>query len=104
MDLWNSLDPTLKVSVAASVAGVLLYLLQRYWTQCPIIPLIGPDDTTRKKRITAGLLSVAAGIGAAAADGGNFQTGIAAALTAYFSGQTTFLVAEKTSPGGPANK
>jgi hypothetical protein len=104
LDLWAQLSPELKTVACGTLAGVVLWAVQKWWTNCPLLGWLGPDSGTAKKRLTAVLLAVGAGVGAAYTAGGDVQVGIGAAIAAYTAGQATFLAAEKTGknsePGG----
>jgi hypothetical protein len=98
LELWAQLSPELKTVACGTLAGVILWAVQRYWTTCPLLPWLGPDSGTAKKRLTAALLAIGSGVGAAYAAGWDLQVGIGAAIAAYTAGQATFLAVEKTPP------
>ncbi|MDD3494227.1 MAG: hypothetical protein PHZ19_12105 [Candidatus Thermoplasmatota archaeon] len=86
-DFWLSLTPELQAALAGVLAGIVLYGLQRLWTDCPLLPLLGPDDTTRRKRLVAFVL---AGAGALAIGWPDWQAMLTAFLAALMASQTAF--------------
>lgn len=96
LELWAQLSPELKTVACGTLAGVVLWAVQKWWTNCPLLPLLGKDSSTARKRLTAVLLAIGAGVAAAYAAGGDVQVGIGAGIAAYTAGQATFLAAEKT--------
>ena len=92
---WNSLSPEMQTAVAGAFAGIVLYLFQRIWTNSPVLAWLGPDDSTRKKRLVAILLAGVAGI---VGGQGDLQQTVIAFIAALGASQTTFLW---TKPGGP---
>lgn len=96
LDLWECLTPELKTVVCGTLAGVVLWAVQKWWTNCPLIGWLGPDTSTARKRLTAVFLALGAGVAAAYAAGGDVQVGIGAGIAAYTAGQAAFLTAEKT--------
>jgi len=93
---WQALDPAVQVTVAGTIAGMLLYLLQKYWQNCPILGVLGKTDSTRKKRLTAILMALGTGAGIGRAADASVETMLAIAFITFCAGQTTFLMAEKT--------
>lgn len=93
--VWNSLSPEMQTAVAGVFAGTVLYLFQRIWTNSPVLAWLGPDDSTRKKRLAAVLLAAVAGI---IGGQGDLQQTVIAFIAALGASQTTFLW---TKPGGP---
>jgi hypothetical protein len=75
LDLWAQLSPELKTVACGTLAGVVLWAVQKWWTNCPLLGWLGPDSGTAKKRLTAVLLAVGAGVGAAYTAGGDVQVG-----------------------------
>ena len=98
LELWAQLSPELKTVACGTLAGIILWAVQRYWTACPLLGWLGPDASTARKRLTAALLAIAAGVAAAYAAGGDVQVGIGAAIAAYTAGQATFLTVQKSAP------
>ncbi len=96
LTFWTGLDPTVQVSVLGIVAGALLWAVQRYWTDAPWLPLLGPDSTTRKKRLAALLFALIPGV-AIGLKTGNWQQAIAVALAALTAGQTAKLLETKAT-------
>ena len=101
LELWAQLSPELKTVACGTLAGVILWAVQRYWTACPLLGWLGPDASTARKRLTAALLAIGAGVAAASAAGGDVQVGIGAAIAAYTAGQATFLTVQKSAQGAP---
>jgi urease accessory protein UreF len=91
----TGLAPEVVTAIAAVIGGALLYLLQRIWTNCPLLPWLEAQDSTGKKRIVALLLAaVAAWIGGQ----GDWQKALVLFLGAFTASQATFTLTPK--PGG----
>ncbi len=95
LDVWQSLSPEAQTAVAGILAGVVLYLLQKLWTGSPLLGWLGPDDSTRKKRLVAILLATVAGI---IGGQGDLQKSIIAFIAALGASQTTFLWTKEKEP------
>lgn len=95
LEVWQTLSPEAQIAVAGAFAGIVLYLFQRIWTNSPVLAWLGPDDSTRKKRLAAVLLAAVAGI---IGGQGDLQQTVIAFIAALGASQTTFLW---TKPGGP---
>jgi len=98
---WQALEPTVQVTMGGVIAGAVLYLVQRYWQRCPLLPLLGKDASTRRKRLAAMGLALMAGAGLGRATGASIGEMVAMAVMTFLSGQTAFLVKEKTTATVP---
>lgn len=97
---WLGLDPTVQTALLGTLAGAVLWAVQRYWTDAPWLPLLGPDSTTQKKRIAAFLFALIPGV-AIGLKTGNWQQAVAVALAALTAGQTAKLLADKETEESP---
>ena len=95
LDIWQSLSPEAQTAVAGVVAGVVLYLFQRFWTGSPVLGWLGTDYSTRKKRLVAILLAAVAGI---VGGQGDLQKTVIAFIVALGASQTTFLWTKEKEP------
>jgi hypothetical protein len=90
--------PELIGPIIAAIGGAGLYLLQRVWTQCPLLPWLSATDSTGRKRIVALLLAgLAAWLGAQ----GDWQKGVVLFIGAFTASQATFALT-KPPRGGRA--
>ena len=96
-DLLSQLDPTALVALAGAASGAALWAVQRYWTDCPWLPLLGKTDSKRKKRLAAILLACLPGL-LAGLQSGNWQQAGAVALTALLGSQATKLRVDTKAP------
>ncbi len=98
LELWTGLSPELQTTIIGVVAGALLYVVQRLWTDCPLLPLLGPDSTTQRKRVAAIILAAIAGVVAIGGDWSRWQEAVSVALGAFVASQGAFLLAKKPEP------
>lgn len=94
VEVWTSASPEMQTVIAGVFAGIIMYLLQRFWTSNPVIPWLGPDASTAKKRLAAILLAV---VGALVVGHGDWQQIIMAFVGALGASQTVHSWAK---PGG----
>ena len=99
--LWNGMEPTLQLSLAGIVAGGILWGVQRVWTNVWWLPMLGPDDTARKK-FGASLLAAALTAAAVYQKTGDWQTAVGVLLTAWTAGQALHLRVSNVVPAKPA--
>jgi hypothetical protein len=85
IELWSSLDPQAQFAIAGVLAGAVLWLIQKYWTDCPVLGWLGPDSSTARKRLTAVIL---AAVSAAVAGQGDWQQTVAVFLAVFTASQT----------------
>ena len=95
LEVWQTLSPEAQTAVASILAGVMLYLFQKFWTDSPVLALLGPDDSSRKKRLVAILLAAVAGI---IGGQGDLQKTLIAFIVALGASQTTFLWTKEKEP------
>ena len=91
---WIALDPTAQTAIMGALAGLLLWGVQRYWTACPWLPLLGPDSSTQKKRLAALLFACVPGV-ILGAKTGNWQQALAVTIPALLASQAAKLAEVK---------
>ena len=100
---WTQLDPTAQTALLGLLAGVVLWGIQRFWTNCPALPYLGKTDSVRKKRLVAILASLLPGVFVYEKTGGNWQQAVAAAAPALLASQTAKLWVADRVPQARAN-
>ena len=96
LELWQGLDPQAQFAIAGVVAGAVLWLVQKYWTACPLLGWLGKDSSTARKRLAAVIL---AAVSAAVAGQGDWQQTIAVFLTVFTASQAAHNLTRRDTPG-----
>ena len=87
-EMWSGLSPELMASLAGVIAGWIIYVLQKWWTECPLLPILGKNTSNARKRLAAIVLAVVA---AGLTGNGDWQATVTALVAALGASQFAFL-------------
>jgi hypothetical protein len=86
MDFWNSLDVTKQTAIAAALAGLVAWALQRAITHWPAVTWLTPLSAKWRQIGAATIIPIITAI-LAAVKTGNWQEAMLALVAAFGAGQ-----------------